>query len=395
MIRIAAWWLLISLAVALPMRGPAMAQALHGESERGVNAMPLAVRTPLSGYNRLVVQVTVCAPGTNRCATIDNIMVDTGSTGLRLQAAALPASLHLPSLTGPSGGPMGECLRFVSSAAWGPLRVADVHFAGLTAERLPVQVIEQGAAPLRPASCENSGVQPTSNGTLGIGTALDDCHSPCMQTADAPHPHFFECGATACVPLVGSVPAAFRLPNPVTRLPTHNNGIVIELPLPAPGAREAHGTLIFGVGTAANNQLGKARLLTLDANGRFTTQYKGQVIADSYIDSGTESYIFADPNLPRCPRVSWAYCVEPEIRLEATVSGTNGEPIETHFRVGNYQAIRDAHLGAMVGAAVAPNGARSQFVWGAPFFLGRRVAVLIQGLSPPNAPNIKGPLYAY
>ncbi len=80
-----------------------------------------------------MVQITVCEPGTSHCATIDNIMLDTGSTGLRLQAAAVPPNLRLPSLAGPSGKPMGECLRFVSAAAWGLLRTADVHFGGLTA----------------------------------------------------------------------------------------------------------------------------------------------------------------------------------------------------------------------------------------------------------------------
>jgi len=46
------------------------------------------MRTPRGRFNRMVVSITVCEPGTDRCATIDDVMVDTGSTGLRLEARA-------------------------------------------------------------------------------------------------------------------------------------------------------------------------------------------------------------------------------------------------------------------------------------------------------------------
>ena len=49
----------------------------------------------------MVVQVTVCVPKTNDCATIDDVMVDTGSTGLRLEASALPSWLNFPAVLGP------------------------------------------------------------------------------------------------------------------------------------------------------------------------------------------------------------------------------------------------------------------------------------------------------
>ncbi len=63
----------------------------------------LALRTPHAGFNRLLVSVTVCEPGTERCARIDDVMVDTGSTGLRLKASAVPDWLHLPPFPGPDG----------------------------------------------------------------------------------------------------------------------------------------------------------------------------------------------------------------------------------------------------------------------------------------------------
>ena len=57
-----------------------------------INVLPLVVRTPHGGFNRMVVSVTVCEPGTERCTSVDDVMVATGSTGLRLDASAVPTS---------------------------------------------------------------------------------------------------------------------------------------------------------------------------------------------------------------------------------------------------------------------------------------------------------------
>lgn len=95
----------------------------------------------------MVVSLTVCDPGTEHCATIDNIMVDTGSTGLRLEASAIPSSLNLPAFTGPGGKPLAECLRFVHDDAWEPLYRADLRMGGLSARNLPLQVIVDDLRP--------------------------------------------------------------------------------------------------------------------------------------------------------------------------------------------------------------------------------------------------------
>ena len=64
-----------------------------GPSERRT---PWTCGRHYAGYNRLLVSVTVCEPGTERCTRIDDVMVDTGSTGLRLEASAVPDWLRLP-----------------------------------------------------------------------------------------------------------------------------------------------------------------------------------------------------------------------------------------------------------------------------------------------------------
>ena len=52
----------------------------------------VAAVTVSSGPNFLFTTVTVCAPGTSTCATIPNVLVDTGSYGLRILASPQGAS---------------------------------------------------------------------------------------------------------------------------------------------------------------------------------------------------------------------------------------------------------------------------------------------------------------
>ena len=64
------------------------------------NALPVAVNAgpANTGYNvnRLYTSVTVCNTGSvTQCQTIDHVLVDTGSTGLRLLSAAMaPAQVQ-------------------------------------------------------------------------------------------------------------------------------------------------------------------------------------------------------------------------------------------------------------------------------------------------------------
>ena len=140
---------------------------LLAEPQHAPNVVPLVVRTPHGGFNRLVV----CESGTERCAAIDAVMVDTGSTGLRLEASAVPPWLRLPAFLGPDRSRLAECLRFVHDPAWGPLVRADVRLRGLTASALPLQVIDDGVARRRrPAHGPMSVPHPT-----GLWASIRTC----------------------------------------------------------------------------------------------------------------------------------------------------------------------------------------------------------------------------
>ena len=376
----AAFWAALAVAAA------AGAPAHPGRP----NVVALKVRTPHGGFNRMVVTVTVCEPGTERCAAIDDVMVDTGSTGLRLEASAVPPRLRLPAFPGPDGRPLAECLRFLHDRAWGPLVRADLRIGGLAAPDLPVQVIDDGGRS-EPEECPHSDVRPTSNGTLGIGPHLWDCGGGCEQ--DPGHPTYFACEAGGCAPVPGRVASAYRVPNPVSRFPGHDEGVVFDLPAPPPGgAGEVAGTLTFGVEAG---DLGAAPPLRLDRTGRFTTLHGGRAYPDSFIDSGTETYILADGGLPRCAGMDWAFCAVPEARRDAVMVGRDGARVPVSFGVGDYRGIRERQAGAAAGLAVAADPSTTAFVWGAPFFLGRRVALVLDGRTVLGTPGLEGPFYAF
>src|SRR6201999_672937 len=78
--------------------------------------------------NEAFTTVTVCVPGTTVCQTIDHVLVDTGSSGLRLLSGVLTISLPPSNDTG--GNPLDECLVFVDGFVWGPVASADITIAG-------------------------------------------------------------------------------------------------------------------------------------------------------------------------------------------------------------------------------------------------------------------------
>lgn len=380
-----AWLGILAVACA------AVAVALRLTSPPMRHAVPLVAGTSLRGFNRLTVSITVCEPGTDTCATIDHVMVDTGSTGLRLDRAALPAEFRLPVLPGPQSQPLAECLRFGDgTAAWGGLYGADFRIGSLRAPDLPVQLFEDDA-PNRAGDCPQSKVTPTSNGTLGVSAHLTDCFGRCDQTVWVPL--VYGCAEAACTPLRGAVAPEFRLPNPLTRLDAGRiNGLIFDLPpLPPGGARTLTGTLTFGIDAGA---LAGARILRLNERGAFTTRYDGRTLPASYIDSGTGTYTFANLRLPACIRPSWAFCISPPQELQAVMVGEDGTEIPMGFRVGDYNA--ELTSGNTVSDRMATIAAQDSqaFVWGAPFFMGKRVFLVPEGASVLGT-GTPGPFYAF
>lgn len=350
------------------------------------------------GYvNGFFTSVNVCMPNTSNCQTISNVLVDTGSEGLRVLSGQF--SLSLPAVTDNSGNPLQECVQYADgSYSWGPIVSAGIQMAGEQAASVPIQVIDapgQGIAV--PSACASGGgvnngtlANLGANGILGIGNFRQDCGSAC--TGSSPYAMYYLCPSNACQ--VATVSSANQLQNPVWQFAQDNNGLLITLPsVSASGAATVSGSLIFGIGTQSNNALGSAQIYTTDAYGDFQTTYNGISYSGSYIDSGSNGIFFLDATtlgITECSDAPGFYCPGSTLNYTATNSGLNGTAAAVSFSIANADSLFATGNAAFNNLGGDNTGS---FDWGLPFFYGRNVFVGIEGQTGPN--GAVGPYWAY
>lgn len=367
----------------------------------GQNVQPIRVDSGLGGTVDLVfTSITLCAPGDSaNCQTIDHVVIDTGSSGLRIMSSALPASLSLPQQTDANGDAVVECAQFAGGYTWGPVKLADLNIAGEQARSLPIQVIGDPKTPPAPRACSatgpsrNSVAELRANGILGLATFRQDCGNACARSSHAGI--YYTCPASGCQP--AAIPLALQLQNPVALFAVNNNGVIIGLPPVAEaGAASVSGSLVFGIGTQANNGIGNATVIGVDAGtGHFTTIYNNRGYSASFIDSGSNAFFFADASLPVCadPITAGFYCPAATRHLSATIEGRNGVSVSVNFSVANAATLVASNPGFAAFANLgAPQVVANSFDWGLPFFYGRNVYTAIDGASTPAGP---GPYVAF
>jgi hypothetical protein len=360
-----------------------------------MNTVPIVVNGgPVNnGFNEPFVSVTVCVPNTSTCQTIDGILVDTGSDGLRIASSAL--RIALPQQTNSAGASVAECLPFLDSVTWGPVVSADVKMAGEQASAIPIQVIGTDRFAI-PSSCSSQGAPeetPTdlaANGILGIGQFGPDCGTDCA-LAGASNPGLYYACSAASGCQVTTQPVANQVVGPVTRFASDNNGEIIQLPaVPVGGLPSLTGVLIFGIGTQANNGLGSARVFTVDASGNIRTSFNNQTYP-AFIDSGSNGIFFLDTpttGLPPCQLSTGFYCPATLRPFSATALGISGASALISFNAGNVDAINATFSVVSEATGSNPGG----FDWGLPFFFGRAVYIAIAGRSTPGG---TGPYWAF
>jgi hypothetical protein len=341
-----------------------------------------------SAANMLTTSVTLCVPSTNNCQTIDNIQVDTGSTGLRLLSSTLN-SIKLNPLTA-SNGTYHECATFADGVVWGNLAKADIRLGAQVASNASVQLINDNnsAAPI-PIACANQGTNEgnlpmlAANGIIGVGLFLQDCGSYCVtQKASM----YFICNpGGSCTDSTLSL--ANQLNNPVSLFAQNNNGVVLQIPnIPNNGAVSATGNLIFGINTQSNNVLDTSALVinvpnTGNSAGNFTVTYKGASLPYSFIDSGSSGLYFNDASIPTCANSSIAvgfYCPGNVNNLSLlSIAPLINSTSAVNLNIGNTDFMFNAASGAYgvfndlggPGSSNLPNA----FDFGLSFFFGRSV----------------------
>jgi hypothetical protein len=369
------------------------------------NTQAIIVNTgPLAGppnnspaVNSAFTTVTVCVPGsTSNCQTISDVLVDTGSSGLRILSSALTVSL--PQQTGSGGNPVVECLPFIDGFTWGPVQTADMTIAGEQARSLPIQVIGSATFSNIPSSCSSNGAEEDNlaslgaNGILGVGTFAQDCGDACTLTGSSNPGVYYTCPSTCSVTTES---LANQVANPVIFFAADNNGVIIQLPAVSGAETSVTGSLIFGIGTQSNNGLGSATVYTIDpSSGNFTTRFNGTTYTDAaFLDTGSNAIYFLDAGttgFPTCSDFTFWYCPASTQNPSATNQGANGASGTFTFAVGNADTLLTSITTGVANGLAGPNS--GAFDWGLPFFYGRKVYTAIENQ---NTPGGVGPYWAY
>jgi hypothetical protein len=376
---------------SLPVVPP---EAMRNELSIYVDAGPAD-----TGYNvnRLYTDVTVCYPGRSspgsptQCQTIKHVLVDTGSTGLRLLSRAMAPDLNLSGVTA-GGFQLLNCAKFVDdSSAWGPVAMADIVLGGKTAASVPIQVIGDpvfnSLATASPSPCSGTATTTAkdlgANGIIGLGLFKEDCGTGCATIVN--NGFYYTCTDASCAATKGATASiAQQVKNPVPLFATDNNGLLINLPeVTSPGAPTLDGTLIFGIGTQSNNQLTSGTVLTTNDFGYITTEFAGKSLNTSFIDTGSNGLYFDSSTIPSCSGSSTGfYCPTSRATLSATLRGANAVTALIPFSVDNASALFVGASNNVLPTLAGTIGDPNTFDWGLPFFYGRRVFIGIEGMTP-------------
>jgi hypothetical protein len=385
------------------------------------NQTTLTVRAGPKGTSDVNIPyatVTLCQPNTTTCATFDNVLVDTGSYGVRILASVLASSgLNLSNVPDPndSANTIAECVPFADGYTWGPIAAATVQIGGETATSVPINVLNDDGSysPDVPNGCTALTINKSlssikelhANGILGVGVFPYDCGESCAQCAAAAggcslsNTVYYSCNSIsgACNPAEVALSAQVR--NPVISFATDNNGVILQLPaIASSGLPSAIGSITFGIGTQSNNGLGNAAVLTLNGGGFFTTMFHGQTLDSGFIDSGSNAYYFVDNSIPTCSGNADFYCPSSTLTLSAVNQGQNGNSSIVGVKIADLNTLSGSNhaFDDIGGSAASSTGGtdslKNYFDFGLPFFFGRSVFILFDGA---KTGSIAGPANAY
>lgn len=354
-----------------------------GGSTVGANLMPITVNGSLcsnatsSGYfNKPCVSVTVCNPDGTACQTVNDILLDTGSYGLRVFRQAIPG-LNLAQISSGSGS-LAECVQFADlTTIWGPVQLAMVKLGSEPAVTVPIQVVDASFA--TPTACGTPDATPATagyTGILGVGPLAEDCGPDCANSAR--RGVYFSCIGASCTGAAVSLSSQVR--NPVADLPTDNNGVLVQLPSASLGGLPSlAGALLLGIGTQSNNTPSGVTVFPEDASGEFRTTFSGTT-SMAFVDTGSNALYFPSSLTPCAPPFDSWYCPSSTLTLSATATGALGTPVENiTFNIGNFASIFSSTNNNVFLEVGGPS--TFGFDWGLPFFFGRNVFVGINGRS--------------
>jgi len=404
-----------------------------------VNFGPNGFSTPANSYyNGVFTTVAVCQPtagnvNVTQCVNIPNVLVDTGSVGLRVFSNQL-GSLSLPQVKGVSGNDLYECVEYGDlSYTFGPVQMASVQIggesafttpSGTTGAGIPIQVITNGGSFPYQVGCTSGGGGSDStvsalgaNGILGVGNYPQDCGETCSgsptDTASSPWPYFY-CNTNLTTCNYDSATLQEQVWNPVAAFTgSDTNGVMIDLPSAgASGSSSVTGTMYFGINTQSNNQMTTQTAYELDDYGDFGqatydgVNYTSLTSGGAFIDSGSNALYILDAGLlttdagvtvNNCTDNGY-YCPNSTINLSITLQGSTGNSVagngnisianaDTLFSGNENAAFSNLGGASCVASTGSPCSASTDFLdFGLPFFFGHPIFVGIAGSTVQNLP---------
>ena len=389
------------------------------------NAVSVTVEKWLSNKyvpNQPYVSVTVCVPGSSpaQCQTIDHVLIDTGSVGLRILSSALSSSFQLNMVRNANNLPVLSCVTYLDgSYTWGPLVDAYVQIGGETISNLPMQVVGQTGFNAYGSQCSSSGTAITTasslgaNGILGVGLWTQDCGNTCDPSLGnvSNNGRYFACTTNSCTAVQGTTLAtASQVQNPVNAFSVNNNGLALTMNAPtSTGQSTGSGTLYFGLGTQANNTFGSSyTVLPTNGSGYIKTivaaNNSAGIVAgtktSSFIDSGSNGLYF-DSTLTTCSGATYFDCpdVSSPVTFTVTLAGATGSNNKSATVTVSNPLTAFGNYYAAIPQLAGDVGNSDMFDWGLPFFYGRTVVLGINGKSYPNgfgsATTYVGPYFAF
>ena len=407
-------------------------------SALATNAMSISVNGSLctaagaSGNmypDEICASVTICTPGCdNQCQTINDVLLDTGSYGLRLFSSVVNIPLQQVSNDGGQTA-VAECVGFGDgSSEWGPVELADVMLAGEpVARNVPIMLINSKYS-CAVSGCDTSTSTPDTspgeagfNGILGVGLFAQDCGDECA--SDSNNPQYFSCeNGDGCTST--TLANSLQVTNPVAMLSQDNNGVILNLPsISADGVNAVDNTgsvtetsIVFGIDTASGNNSSSGKtFLAADDEGNFRTTFQSDTM-EAFIDSGSSDLAFAanvgdcsghdqaqyfdtTGNEFYCPNDTSPYTTPLAFTGVSQIGATGSPSVSADFSIMNaFYLLFIANNGEnyAFSTIAGPTGEEigGFFDWGLPFFFGKGVAVSIDGTTFSGGTNT-GPGWAY
>ena len=302
---------------------------------RSTNETPSATQltvyqsTCQGAVNEPVVTLTICVPNSTNCENVSNILVDLGSTGLRL-SHTLAISSSLPQES-ENGGLITECYGFVSGYNYGPVVTASVTL-GNQSVTVPVQISNSSLS--APSSCTTSSTgnissapfEPYINGILGLLFPQDD-------SLDG---QYYEGGSGPT-----TISSSLEVQNPVFLLPTsESNGVLLSgfptvSTTQGASASTVSGLLTFGTGTASG-----LTQLTTNSSATITASYNKQTLK-AFFDTGSNGWFIDNPNIPTCTSSSLQgfFCGTAPTQSAILTGTTTGSSVTLNFSIENAQTL--------------------------------------------------------